>query len=223
MEAKTTTGQEIYQTKSFRSTLTVMWRIFLQMGDRVRHRVYHTRNGAPSSFIPIPWMRIVKKISLFLSVIDSTPPPPTSLSCPSLACKSYQRGGGDRSNDSNKTAAKFIVPDWGVKVDFGIRFSYRPARLHWLAGRYDNPMPASPIFPFQGLWIWPLASCSVVFKHARGRHVYRSTCNRSSYTSTIHKKVSIHPCHVVSLKSSSNFRIIYFEITLQANCVSIVM
>ncbi len=36
---------------------------------------------------------------------------------------------------------KFIVPDWGDKVDSGMGLSYRPARLHRLAGRYDNPMP----------------------------------------------------------------------------------
>jgi hypothetical protein len=30
------------------------------------------------------------------------------------------------------SVAKFIVPDWGDKVD---------SRLHRLAGRYDNPMP----------------------------------------------------------------------------------
>jgi hypothetical protein len=48
--------------------------------------------------------------------------------------------------------AKFIVPDWGNKVDSGIGFlSYRPARLHRLAGRYDNPMPESALSPSQGL------------------------------------------------------------------------
>ncbi len=32
--------------------------------------------------------------------------------------------------------AKFIVPGWGEKVDYGIGLSYRPARLHidWQAG-----------------------------------------------------------------------------------------
>ncbi len=33
---------------------------------------------------------------------------------------------------------------------------YRPARLHRLAGRNDNPMPESTITLSQGLWIWPL-------------------------------------------------------------------
>jgi hypothetical protein len=28
-----------------------------------------------------------------------------------------------------------------IKVNSGIGWSYRPARLHGLAGRYDNPMP----------------------------------------------------------------------------------
>ncbi len=32
--------------------------------------------------------------------------------------------------------------------------SYRRARLHRLADRYDNPMPESTISPSQELWIW---------------------------------------------------------------------
>ncbi len=40
-----------------------------------------------------------------------------------------------------------IVPDWGDKVDPGIGLSYRPARLHRLAGLYVNPMPESTISP----------------------------------------------------------------------------
>jgi hypothetical protein len=40
------------------------------------------------------------------------------------------------------TLAKFIGPDWGDKVDSGIGL-YRHARLHRLAGRYDNHMPES--------------------------------------------------------------------------------
>ncbi len=47
--------------------------------------------------------------------------------------------------------AKFIVPDWGDKVDSGIGLSYRPAGLHRLTGRYDYPMPESTISPIQGL------------------------------------------------------------------------
>ncbi len=49
--------------------------------------------------------------------------------------------------------AKFLVPDWGDKVNSGIGLSYRPAtaRLHRLAGQYNNPMPESTISPGQGL------------------------------------------------------------------------
>jgi hypothetical protein len=35
---------------------------------------------------------------------------------------------------------KFLVPEWGDKVDSGIGLSYRPARLRRLAGRYDYPV-----------------------------------------------------------------------------------
>ncbi len=49
-----------------------------------------------------------------------------------------------------QAVAKFIVPDWGDKVDAGIGLSYLPARLHGLAGRYDNPMPESTISPQRG-------------------------------------------------------------------------
>jgi hypothetical protein len=41
--------------------------------------------------------------------------------------------------------AKFIVPDWGDKVDSGKWLSYRPAWLHRLAGQYDNPMTESTL------------------------------------------------------------------------------
>jgi len=55
-----------------------------------------------------------------------------------------------------ESEAKFLVPDRGDVVDSSIGLSYRPARLHMLAGRYDNPMPESTISPSQGLRIWPL-------------------------------------------------------------------
>ncbi len=38
----------------------------------------------------------------------------------------------------------------GGKVDPDIGLSYRSARLHWLAGRYDNPMPEITLSPSQG-------------------------------------------------------------------------
>jgi hypothetical protein len=50
-----------------------------------------------------------------------------------------------------KPVAKFIVPDWGDKVDSGIGLSYRPARIHRLTGRYDNPMPEANFIPILGL------------------------------------------------------------------------
>jgi hypothetical protein len=34
---------------------------------------------------------------------------------------------------------KFLVPAWGDIVDSVIGLSYRPVRLHRLAGRYDKP------------------------------------------------------------------------------------
>jgi hypothetical protein len=37
--------------------------------------------------------------------------------------------------------AEFIDHDWADNVNSGIGLSYRPARLHGLAGQYDNPMP----------------------------------------------------------------------------------
>ncbi len=54
------------------------------------------------------------------------------------------------------TVAKFVVPDWRDIVDSGMGLlSYRPARLHRLAGRYDNLMPESTISPSLGLRIGP--------------------------------------------------------------------
>ncbi len=44
---------------------------------------------------------------------------------------------------TNRAVAKFIVPNWGDKVDSGVGLSYLPASLCSLAGRYDNPMPES--------------------------------------------------------------------------------
>ncbi len=51
--------------------------------------------------------------------------------------------------------AKFIVHDWGDKVDSGIGgFRTGPAMLHRLAGWYIKPMPESPKSLIQGLGIW---------------------------------------------------------------------
>jgi hypothetical protein len=46
--------------------------------------------------------------------------------------------------------SKFLGPYWGDIVDSGIGYSYRPARLHRLAGRYDHPKPESTISPQSG-------------------------------------------------------------------------
>ncbi len=59
------------------------------------------------------------------------------------------------SVDRIGTVAKFLVPDREGRIQLGL--SYRPARLHWLTGRYDN-IPESTISPSQGLRIGPLYS-----------------------------------------------------------------
>ncbi len=46
--------------------------------------------------------------------------------------------------------AEFIDPDWGDKVNSGMGLSYWPARLHWPAGRYNNPMPELTLSPSHG-------------------------------------------------------------------------
>jgi hypothetical protein len=48
------------------------------------------------------------------------------------------------------TVAEFIDPDWGDKVKSGIGLSHRPARLHGLWGRNDNPMPELTLSPSHG-------------------------------------------------------------------------
>ncbi len=48
------------------------------------------------------------------------------------------------SQKKTSVGATFIVPDWGDKVDSNIGLSYLPARLHRLAGRYDNPINYIP-------------------------------------------------------------------------------
>jgi hypothetical protein len=50
--------------------------------------------------------------------------------------------------DDTKSEAKFIVSDWGEKVDSGIWLSNRPARL-----QAYNTMPESTISPSQGYCI----------------------------------------------------------------------
>jgi hypothetical protein len=57
---------------------------------------------------------------------------------------------GSRYDSSKRSLAKFIVPERGDIVDFGIGLSYRPASLCSLAGRYDNPMLESTLSPQSG-------------------------------------------------------------------------
>jgi hypothetical protein len=48
-------------------------------------------------------------------------------------------GGHFKKKEIGKgSVAKFLVPDWGDKVNSGAGLSYLPARLHWPAGQYDN-------------------------------------------------------------------------------------
>ncbi len=54
------------------------------------------------------------------------------------------------------SVAKFLVPHWEDIVDYDIGLSYRPARLHRLEDRYNNPISESTISHSQGLRIWPL-------------------------------------------------------------------
>jgi hypothetical protein len=65
---------------------------------------------------------------------------------------------------SQLCTSKFIVPDWGAKVDSGRGLSDRAARVHRLAGRFDNPMPKSTISPSQRLRIWRLVYFYIRFK-----------------------------------------------------------
>jgi hypothetical protein len=49
------------------------------------------------------------------------------------------KNGGRIIGEQRSSVAKFIVPDWRHKVDYGIELSYRPpCRQHRLAGRNDN-------------------------------------------------------------------------------------
>jgi hypothetical protein len=75
-----------------------------------------------------------------------------------------------------KAVAKFLVPDWGYKVDCGIGLSYWPASICSLAGRYDYPMPQ-----------WTLSPQSWTKNWASG-----------VYTIHIHMYCAVMPCVGVS-------------------------
>jgi len=54
------------------------------------------------------------------------------------------------------SVAKFLVPYWRDKVDYGMGLLNWPASLCSLTGWYDNPMPELTLSPQSGLWIGPL-------------------------------------------------------------------
>jgi hypothetical protein len=61
---------------------------------------------------------------------------------------------------------EFKGPDRGAKVNSCIYgLSYRPARLHGLAGRYDNPMPESTLSAQLG--IYEFGFCKEWLSHAK--------------------------------------------------------
>ncbi len=85
--------------------------------------------------------------------------------------------------------AKFIVPDWGDKVDSGIGLSYRRARLHRLAGLYDNPITESTLSASQGLpyryefGYWILSTvCTRMITRKAGQYWLFLDLNKSSQT-----------------------------------------
>jgi hypothetical protein len=57
------------------------------------------------------------------------------------------------------SVAKFIVHDWGDKVDSVIGLLYRPARLHRLKGQYKNPLLESTTSPQSGTKILASGLC----------------------------------------------------------------
>ncbi len=73
--------------------------------------------------------------------------------------------------DSNSVAS-FIVSDFGDKVDSGIGLSYRSAKLHRLAGRYDNPMPESTISTISGTMNLASAFSDIVESEGRSEEQY---------------------------------------------------
>jgi hypothetical protein len=69
--------------------------------------------------------------------------PPVSLNEGTIRICKKQR----RDQRQMKSVAKFWVPDCGEIVYSGIELSYRPARLHRMAGWYDNTLPESTVSP----------------------------------------------------------------------------
>jgi hypothetical protein len=68
--------------------------------------------------------------------------------------------------------AKFIVPDWGVKVDSGIGLLYRHARLHRQEGRYDNLCRSQLNPPFRDYEFGhrPIATLALAVRRQNNMH-----------------------------------------------------
>ncbi len=78
--------------------------------------------------------------------------------CLSLICSGKVGLEGKKAERLPGSRGQINSPWLGDIVDSGIGLSYRPSRLHWLAGRYESPTPESTIFLSQGLRIWLLGN-----------------------------------------------------------------
>ncbi len=72
-----------------------------------------------------------------------------------------------QTGTQRKSCSLILSPCRGDIVDSGIGLSYRPARLHKLASRYDNPMPESTKNLATGKWIFEYFSSFLSGKTGR--------------------------------------------------------
>ncbi len=116
--------------------------------------------------------------------------------------------------------AKFSL--WlGDIADFGIGLLYRPARLHRLAGGYDNYLPDSTLSPSQGLRIWLLDipqtaidTCILCFSPPIAKEVsvtIQYKCLVPIYVFPELKLLSLKQNYNVLSPSSFSQRFIYFQ------------
>ncbi len=105
------------------------------------------------------------------------------------------------------TVAKFIVPDWGDKVDYGIGLSYPPTSLVSLTGRYDNPMPLSTLSPQSGTM--NLETLTVIVQHKSNPAEQLGTARMAIVYS--HGNFQEHTCLIVLTfgKSSVLLRVMH--------------
>jgi hypothetical protein len=82
---------------------------------------------------------------------------------------------------------QFLVPDWGgySKIDYGVGLLYWPARLHRMAGRYDNPMPWLTLSFSQGLRIWLLRIMVLVYSILTDGGGFKKYCFSSQKISVL--------------------------------------